>query len=640
MMTTIETYVRRRRADVKKWLSIPSVRMGTKVGLCFLGGLLLSAAPLANRCQPFAVGLVSALAGWPAAVVAAGGAVGYLVFWGMAGTQGLLWLGLALPVALLLGRRRILDDSPYLMMAIVSLIVAASGLVFQICFHDTTSVPVYLLRIAAGTLSAKLFEVVLDRRDVAADWLAAGLGVLCIAQIAPFGFSLGYIAAGMLAAGSAFPAAAMGGLALDLSMLTRTPMTAVLCLAFLLRLLPMGERWLRCCAPAAVYLLITGLSGGWDYLPFWGLALGGCMGVLLPPAPPLSHRRGETGLAQVRLELMANCLSETQQLLLEEAAIPIDEGALLYRARERACGTCPNRKNCRERLSALPNSLLHSYICETSALPLACKKPGRMILELRRAQEQYRILKADRERQAEYRNAVIQQYQFLGNFLRRQSDLLPKRGDRLRQRYEPEVSVCSSGRESANGDRCIWFSGPACKYFILLCDGMGTGLGAAQEGQSAASLLRQMLTAGFPSEYALRSLNSLTVLRGRAGAVSIDLVELRLDSGRATVYKWGAAPSYLLRDGVAEKIGTATPPPGLSVKDARETEERLSLRRGEVLILLSDGVDGEVVVRRVRKLCAQPPGELAARVLEYGARDSEDDATVAAVRLFPGNLST
>ena len=640
MMTTIETYVRRGHSGIKKWLANSAVRETLRLGGYFFGGFLLSAGSLANRCQPLAMGLVCALSGLPAALTAAGGAAGYLFFWGSAGFQGLAWLALALPVALLLGNRRILEESPYLMMAIASLIVSSSGLAFQLWMDDTTSVPVYLLRIGLGVISAKLFEIVLARRDQAADWATSGIMVLCLSQIAPFGFSLGFIAAGILATGSAFPAAALAGLALDLSMVCRTPMTAVLCLGYLVRLLPVGERWIKYISPGLMYLLVMGLSGIREFMPFWGLALGGAMGVLLPPSPPLTHRRGETGMAQVRLELMANCLAETQQLLLEEASVPIDEEALLDRVRERACGGCPNRKNCRDLQTPIPNELLHSPLVETASLTFSCKKPGRMTLELRRAQEQLRILKADRERQAEYRNAVIQQYQFLGNFLRQQSDLLPKRGDRLRQRFQPEVSICSAGRERANGDRCIWFPGPGCRYFILLCDGMGTGIGAAQEGESAASLLRQMLCAGFPPEHALRSLNSLTVLRGRAGAVTMDLAEIHLDSAMVCVYKWGAAPSWLIREGSAEKIGTAGPPPGISIKDARETTERLSLRRGEVLILASDGVDGEAALRRMKRIDLLPPGELAAKILELGARNGEDDATVAAVRLFPGSSST
>ena len=68
--------------------------------------------------------------------------------------------------------------------------------------------------------------------------------------------------------------------------------------------------------------------------------------------------------------------------------------------------------------------------------------------------------------------------------------------------------------------------------------------------------------------------------------------------------------------------------------------ERLSLSRGEVLILTSDGVDGEDALRHVSEASAQPPGELAAKLLELGSRELEDDATVALIRLAPGALST
>ena len=340
-------------------------------------------------------------------------------------------------------------------------------------------------------------------------------------------------------------------------------------------------------------------------------------------------------MAQVRLELMAGVLAQMQQLLMESPEIPLDEEAVLLRAQERACGGCPCRKTCRERLETLPGYLLHRPLMDTTSLPLSCKKPGRLILELRRAQEQLRIMKADRERQGEYRAALMQQYQFLSLLMQQLSDGLPRRGETTRRNFWAEVAVESQSREPSNGDRCIWFAGTRCRYYVLLCDGMGTGLGAAQEGQTAASLLRQMLSAGFPAEHALRSVNSLLALRGRAAAVTIDLLELRLDTGRAAVYKWGAAPSLLIRDGMAEKIGIAGPPPGLSVTDGRETVERLSLRRGEVLVLLSDGVDGEGVLRGIALHGQQPPEELAAQILEYGGENTDDDATVAVVRLVP-----
>ena len=641
MMMTIESYVRRGRGSITKWAADRRLRLLAKIGLHFFGGMAFSAAGLAQHCQPITMGLLCALRGWPAAVLAAGGGAGYLFFWQHTGLQGLMWLALALPVVLLLGRKPIVEESPLLMGAIASLIVSASGLVFQIFFRDTTSVPVYLLRVVMGGATAKIFQLALDRRDTIARWLAMALGVLALAQMVPFGsFSLGYVAAGLLAAGGAFPAAALAGLALDLSRLTPMPMTAVLCLAWLARMIPVGSKWLRYPAPGVVYLLVLGLCGYGDYSPLPGLIIGGGLAVLLPPQPELTHRRGETGLAQVRLELMSGVLFQTQQLLLETQTPPIDEGAILARTRERACGGCPCRKSCREQLSPLPAGLLHRPMIDTTSLNIPCKKPGRMILELRRSQEQLRAIRADREKQGEYRTALAQQYQFLGNFLQQLADQLPQRGSHVHQRYRVEVDTASASRENTNGDRLIWFAGTSFRYYVLLCDGMGTGLGAAQEGQTAAAMLRQMLSAGFPAEYALRSVNSMLALRGRAGAVTMDLAEIMLDSGRAAVYKWGAAPSYLLREAGAEKIGTAGPPPGLSVRNTRETTHRLSLRRGEVLIMTSDGVDGEDALRRISVGSEQPPGELAARILECGGREPEDDATVAVVRLVSCGLST
>ena len=640
MMTTIETYVRAGRSNLQKWSREPILRLWAIRGACFVGNLVLSGGGLARGVMPLALGPVLAMKGWNAVSAAAGGAAGYLAFWGEAGYQGLFWLICGLAVALGLGKGRLLEESPLMLPAVGGLIVAAGGLFFQGFLEDTTPVPLYLLRTAAGAFSAGLFQLVRDRRDPAADWVAMACMVLAMVKVAPFGFSFGCVAAGVIGAAGSLPAAALAGLALDLSRVTEVSMTAVLCLSYLARMIPLGRRWVRYAAPGAVYILVMHLSGHRDYGTFLPLALGGFLGVLVPPAPEQAIRRGETGLTQVRLELMAACMSKTQQLLLEASGIPIDEDALLMRAQKRACSGCPNRKTCRERLSPLPNQLLHSPLVEVASLSIPCRKPGRLILELRRTQEQLRILKADRERQREYRTAVIQQYGFLADWLRQQSDWLPRRPERLRQRYTAEVAICSAGREAANGDRCISFPVFGCRHYVMICDGMGTGVDAAREGRDAARLLQQMLISGFPAEHALKSLNSLLVLRGRAAAVTVDLAQIRLDSGRVTLYKWGAAPSWLLREGEAEKIGTATPPPGLSVTEGRETVERLSLGGGEVLILVSDGVDPEGMLRRMGEMEHLPPGELAAKLLEQGARGGEDDATVAAVTLYPGAVTT
>ena len=66
---------------------------------------------------------------------------------------------------------------------------------------------------------------------------------------------------------------------------------------------------------------------------------------------------------------------------------------------------------------------------------------------------------------------------------------------------------------------------------------------------------------------------------------------------------------------------------------------RLSLRRGEVLMLVSDGLDGEVMPGRIHIATDAPPGELAERLLQESRR-GDDDETVVAIRLRPADSGT
>ena len=253
--------------------------------------------------------------------------------------------------------------------------------------------------------------------------------------------------------------------------------------------------------------------------------------------------------------------------------------------------------------------------------------------ELHRAQEQLRSIRADRERQREYRTALTQQYRFLSEFLQDVSDTLGRRTETVTLQYKAEVSVFGNRPEADNGDRCAYFAGTGSKYYVLLCDGMGTGMGAVREGQAAVQILSRLLGAGFPAQHALRSLNSLCALRDRAGAVTVDLAEICLDSGRVTLYKWGAAPSYFLTREGAERIGQPGPPPGLSVEGTKEETEQFSLKRGQWLILASDGVDSTEALACCRASRNESVAELATRILHSGQTEATDDATLAIIRL-------
>ena len=635
MMISLQSYVRQGRHTLKRFALDPRFHIALRALGCFFAGFGLSAAGLLHHCLPLSMGLVAAMNSWSALLAALGSLFGYRLFWGSTAIQCQIWVLAGLSLTLL-RRLRMTRQTPLLIPALCALVVAATGVLFQTLYQESDPIYIYLLQVAFAAAAPWLYEKALSGRNPLIDWLTWATGVLALAQIAPVPWlSLGFPAAGALMIAAPFPAAVLGGLALDLAKITPVSMSAVMTLGYLFRFFPRYPKWIRALLPAGVYICVMLLCEQLDPFPIPGLVSGGVLGLFLPLGSKVAHHRGETGVAQVRLEMTAGVFSQIQQLLLEYEGGNVDEQALVVRAAERACGSCPCRKTCKDarRIGQLPGLILHKPLLGQEELPIVCKKSGRFLAELHRSQEQLRSIQANRERQREYRVAVIQQYQFLAEYLQDLSDQLIRRLPGATPVYQPEVQVYGNRPEADNGDRCLRFAGVGCKYYVLLCDGMGTGLGAVQEGKTAAKMLQKLLSSGYPAEYALRSLNSLCALRERAGAVTVDLAELMLDSGKVNLYKWGAAPSYLVSSAGAEKIGTIGPPPGLSVTDCREQLDRLSLKRGEKLILVSDGVAHEDTLRLCMDCVGLPVAELGLRLLCQSRLTGDDDATAAIIQL-------
>ena len=180
------------------------------------------------------------------------------------------------------------------------------------------------------------------------------------------------------------------------------------------------------------------------------------------------------------------------------------------------------------------------------------------------------------------------------------------------------------------------FPGPGLRYYVLLCDGMGTGPGAAQESESALRILTGLLQAGMPASEALGTLNDLYVLRETGGFSTADLLELHLDTGRAGLYKWGPAPSYLKHRRSAKRWGQPLPPPGVGIGEAHQAEViRLSLQKEETVVLISDGLESEETQSQIADFAGQAPKALAAALVAAAPAGEADDRTAVAVCLRP-----
>ena len=130
-------------------------------------------------------------------------------------------------------------------------------------------------------------------------------------------------------------------------------------------------------------------------------------------------------------------------------------------------------------------------------------------------------------------------------------------------------------------------------------------------------------------------LNGVYILRGDGGFSTVDLLQISLVTGEGFLHKWGAAPSYLRQAHRLVKLGAPTPPPGLGV-DGRGRGEclRVSMGRGEMLVLVSDGVAPEETERWIRGYKGRSPRELASGILGCGG-ETGDDRTAAVLCLRP-----
>lgn len=144
------------------------------------------------------------------------------------------------------------------------------------------------------------------------------------------------------------------------------------------------------------------------------------------------------------------------------------------------------------------------------------------------------------------------------------------------------------------GDQCAVFDagGLTC---LVLSDGMGSGESAHCEAAMTIRLLRQFLQAGIEPLPALKTLNTAAMLRcqGGAGFTTIDLACLDRAEGVLTLYKYGAAPSYIKRQGAVARYRAQALPAGLESADGDVPPQRVAVSPGTWLVQVSDGVAGE-----------------------------------------------
>ena len=196
--------------------------------------------------------------------------------------------------------------------------------------------------------------------------------------------------------------------------------------------------------------------------------------------------------------------------------------------------------------------------------------------------------------------------------------------------------------QNVSGDALDCFCDTSGRAQLLLCDGMGTGRAAAVDGQMAARLTGQLLRAGFAAESAARLVNVALGLKSaeQESGATLDLLTVDLYTGRAGLFKAGAAPSFLVRGGLPRMLEGASLPMGV-LESLVGRSTTFALDSGDWVVLVSDGAltDGTEWLTQQLQLCARlghTPQQAAETIADAAARragEKQDDITVAVFAL-------
>lgn len=620
-------------------------------------GFLFTGASFRGQCLPLGLCLLTApgpgLHGLSALL---GVCLSALLLWGGTSAAELIAAAVLIRTAVWLFRDTETVEQPLFLPAAAALVTAVIGGVLLLAGGlPAGRLSGYVLRVGFCFGGSWLMRRMLTAPSRDAVLFFVGCLVLSAGFVAPFGLPVGVLLGELITvytagSGTGLAAAAVCGAALDLGLGLPVPMTAVFCAtSFCAGLCLRRSRALAAAAAAAVLfggVLLAGWSCAavlWAGLP--GAALAWVLpGGLYQPAPRAERRQSQAVLRAEEAAALLDGLGEDLRAALPEVA-KADPAMIFDRAADRVCKSCALFSSCwsgaceaYEALSGAAAPMLARGAVLRDDFPVSflsrCRHIEGLLSAINQELDGVLYRRQFRHRLEESRGLLAEQYRVFSAYLSALVTAMQETGT-PQPVCSPQLGIAAAGRRgsAASGDRSASFRTARNLHYVLLCDGMGSGEEAMAESLSTVRLLRGLLSSGFRPEDALRLLNGVYLLRDDGAFSTVDLLEADLAAARVTLWKWGAAPSYLKRGGEVQKIGTAQPPPGLEGTGQAERFE-LSLEAGALLVLLSDGAAGPGTEEEIRRYGGSSPKELAVRLVDR-VGEEEDDRTAVVVKLTP-----
>ena len=197
------------------------------------------------------------------------------------------------------------------------------------------------------------------------------------------------------------------------------------------------------------------------------------------------------------------------------------------------------------------------------------------------------------------------------------------------------VQVCRTDvGQSVSGDATGECRIPGGYVCFALSDGMGRGRQAREESEAAIRLLFRLYNAGVHKDLVYENVNRMLLAQNESETyATLDAVSIDLNTGEAELLKYGAPPSFLLRDGQISAITGEALPCGI-LAEAKPSVIRLKLKRNDRIVLCSDGVQdvltqGMEEAIRISEREERKTGEALLKLAEE--RGGSDDMTVMVI---------
>nr|WP_256992662.1 stage II sporulation protein E [Paenibacillus sp. XY044] len=203
------------------------------------------------------------------------------------------------------------------------------------------------------------------------------------------------------------------------------------------------------------------------------------------------------------------------------------------------------------------------------------------------------------------------------------------------------VAGAAKGGDLLSGDSFSTVELGNGTFAVALSDGMGNGERARLESSTALNILEQLLQSGMDEKLAIKSVNSILMLRSPDEIyATVDMALIDQYTAETTFMKIGSAPSFIKRGNEVIPVSASNLPIGI-IQDIEVDLVTLKLQAGDIVIMMTDGiydapgyaVNKELWMKRMlQEIESNDPQHIAdcllEKVIRYQQNQIHDDMTV------------